>query len=220
MAPYAVMFNFCDMVSGCNGIQLKSHMQWHSQIIKVFLTFEDPFFLASNQLHIFLLVLPQSASRLLSSDSVESRSLSHEEADRARDVNVYSFVRIDSFLTTQESLPISLYWCNLKLCAAFYSQADRQLCPQTHPQVDLETWYIWQLGWVAKSSKSIVFSCFFLPIHISLYGLPWTAVNPTLFILLTITQCCSRYLHAFLEILVLGEFLRGIFYALDCLYGP
>lgn len=69
-----------------------------------------------------------------------------------------------------------------------------------------------------KPQNLSCFSCFFLSIYIS--GELSCSLSPTVFTLLTIIQFCSPLLPALLEVLVLGEFLRGIFPALDFQYGP
>ena len=64
------------------------------------------------------------------------------------------------------------------------------------------------------SSCLYTFSCMVSSGQLSFF------LNPTVFTLLRIIQFCSPPLPALSEILVLGEFLRGIFPALDCQYGP
>lgn len=99
MVPYGLMFSFCDMVSGCNDIQLKSHVQWHSWIIKLFFDIWAPRLLSFSSARSFHLRLYWTTITFLLNESVGSQSLSRK--DTVMLMLTDSCVRIDPRLTTQ-----------------------------------------------------------------------------------------------------------------------
>lgn len=99
------------------------------------------------------------------------------------------------------------------------SAADRRLCLRTSCS-----------GWFLKPDNAdsqvellnpqnlSYFSCFFPSIYIS--GELSCSLYPTVFALLTVIPFCSPLRAALSEVLVLGEFLRGIFPCFKLLVWP
>lgn len=230
MVPYAIMFHFF-LVPRSNDVQLKSHMQWHSCIIKVFSDSCEPLFPHPRISNVFSLVSRQSFSPFLPSESVWSLRITRADRVMFTGSGVKSLLR-DLSPSKEMILPSfpSTPSCNLMLFSALFPLhlTERSLHRLVLRSVlrpdNIDSW-----AWVTKSSKSVLF----LPESSSLYTSPYTVSSGQLSLSLSSSISLFSFslqslifcpppppLPAFSELLVLGEFLRGIFPALDYQYGP